>query len=397
MDVAFVSEFVGDTRFFRHVNTKTGRSPIKVGDSAALEDGYCKKIVEGRLPEFIPDTAVLPEAMAIAATREVPIGSHLSVPLRLGDGRIYGTFCCFSFESGPTLSERDLLMMKAFADVVVYQIDGGSERVRNRVEMTERIQAALRSEEPSIVYQPVFRLSDMTLVAAEALARLGGEPARSPDKWFAEAGEVGLKTQLELKAIRGALANYRSLWRRGPIYLGINTSAQTMTKGITEVLDGFPAERIVIEITEHDRVENYDELLRALGPMRARGVKIAIDDAGSGYASIRHMLNLRPDFIKLDTGLTQGIDADGMRRALARALIEFGRETDCKIVAEGLETEAELKTLRDLGVHAAQGWLLGRPLPIEELWRAVIPNGVKQTYSPRPGNWRPKKLAGSDR
>jgi EAL domain-containing protein (putative c-di-GMP-specific phosphodiesterase class I) len=256
--------------------------------------------------------------------------------------------------------------------------------------MTERIQAALRSEEPSIVYQPVFRLSDMTMVAAEALARFGGEPARSPDKWFAEAGEVGLKTQLELKAIRGALANYRSLWRRGPIYLGINTSAQTMTKGITEVLDGFPAERIVIEITEHDRVENYDELLRALAPLRARGVKIAIDDAGSGYASIRHILNLRPDFIKLDTSLTQGIDADGMRRALAKALIQYGREADCKIVAEGLETEAELNTLRDLGVHAAQGWLLGRPRSIEDLWRVVIPNGVK-----RPADWHPKKLAGS--
>jgi GAF domain-containing protein len=180
MDVAFVSEFIGNTRFFRHVNTKTGRSPIKVGDSAALEDGYCKKIVEGRLPELIPDTAVLPEAMSIAATREMPIGSHLSVPLRLGDGRIYGTFCCFSFEAGPTLNQRDLLMMKAFADVVVYQIDGASERVRNRVEKTERIQAALLSEEPSIVYQPVFRLSDMTVVAAEALARFGGEPTRSP-------------------------------------------------------------------------------------------------------------------------------------------------------------------------------------------------------------------------
>jgi len=79
MDVAFVSEFRWRHAFLRHVNTKTGRWPIKVGDSAALEDGYCKKIVEGRLPELIPDTAVLPEAMAIAATREVPIGSHLSV------------------------------------------------------------------------------------------------------------------------------------------------------------------------------------------------------------------------------------------------------------------------------------------------------------------------------
>src|SRR5271154_1938714 len=80
MDVAFVTEFIGDTRFFRNVNTKTGRSPIKAGDFAALEDGYCKKIVEGRLPELIPDTAAVPEAMAIPATRGMPIGAHLGVP-----------------------------------------------------------------------------------------------------------------------------------------------------------------------------------------------------------------------------------------------------------------------------------------------------------------------------
>jgi len=373
MDVAFVSEFVGDVRVFRHVDAKAGRSPIRVGDSMPLEEGYCKKIVEGRLPELIPDTAIVPEALAIPVTRDLPIGSHLSVPLRLGDGRIYGTFCCFGFNADATLNARDLQIMKAFAELIADQIATEMERTRSRADKTRRIQAVLESQEPSIVYQPVFRLSDMRIVGAEALSRFHSEPRRSPDQWFAEAGEVGSKTMLELRAIRSALGGYRSLWKRGPLYLGLNASPQTIAKGaILDAMHGFPSERIILEITEHDHVEDYDELTQALAPLRAQGVKIAIDDAGSGYASMRHILNIQPDFIKLDISLTRDIDTDRMQRAMARALIEFGRETDTRIVAEGIETEAEMKTLKDLGVHAAQGYLLSHPVPIEQLWRLVL-------------------------
>jgi EAL domain-containing protein (putative c-di-GMP-specific phosphodiesterase class I) len=367
MDVALVSEFVGDERIFGHVDTRTGRSPIKVGDSLSLERGYCKKIVEGRLPELIPDTSAVPEAMAIPETHEVPIGSHLSVPLRLHDGRICGTLCCFSFGPDVSLNERDLNMMKAFAELITYQIDTNLETVRCRNEKATRVRNVLRSEAPSIVYQPVFRLSDMTILGAEALARFPNEPSRGPDKWFAEAGEVGLKTQLELKAIRSAVTQYASLRNAGSLYLGLNSSPQTIMDGcFLEATAGLPAERIILEVTEHDHVENYDELIRALKPLRARGIQIAIDDAGSGYASMRHILNIHPDFIKLDISLTRHIDADRVRRALARAPIEFGRETDCKIVAEGVENEGEMQTLRDLGVHAAQGFLLSRPISFDD-------------------------------
>jgi hypothetical protein len=277
MDVAFVSEFVGDERIFRHVDTRTGRSPIKVGDSLSLKRGYCKKIVEGRLPELIPDTSAVPEAMAIAETHEVPIGSHLSVPLRLHDGRLYGTLCCFSFSPDVSLNERDLNMMKAFAELITYQIDTKLETVRSRNEKATRIRNVLRSEAPSIVYQPVFRLSDMTILGAEALARFPNEPLRGPDKWFAEAGEVGLKTQLELKAIRSAVTQYASLRNAGSFYLGLNSSPQTIMNGcFLEATAGLPPERIILEVTEHDHVENYDELIRALKPLRARGIQIAI-------------------------------------------------------------------------------------------------------------------------
>src|SRR5262249_37863906 len=194
----------------------------------------------------------------------------------------------------------------------------------------------------------------------------------APDVWFAEAGEVGLKTELELKSMRKALAEFQPVWKRSAIHLNLNSSAQTIVDGsLMRLLAGLPAERITVEITEHDHVEDYEELRRALEPLRLAGIRIAIDDAGSGYASMRHILNIAPDFIKLDTSLTRAVDHDGMRRALAAALIAFGRQTKCDIIAEGVETNAELATLRELGVYAAQGFGLGRPVAIGSLRRLL--------------------------
>jgi hypothetical protein len=122
MDVAFVSEFIGAARFVRHVDAKARRSPIKVGEFAPVDSTYCGAIVYGSLPELIPDTAAFPEAIALHATRATPIGSHLGVALRLSDGRVFGTFCCFSFKANPKLDEHGLHLLRAFADLIFYQI-----------------------------------------------------------------------------------------------------------------------------------------------------------------------------------------------------------------------------------------------------------------------------------
>jgi EAL domain-containing protein (putative c-di-GMP-specific phosphodiesterase class I) len=367
MDVAFVTEFIGHSRCFRFVDAQRRRAPIAQGDIRPLDEGYCKKVADGRLPELIPDTALVPEAMAIPATRAVPIGSHLSVPIRLGDGRLYGMFCCFGFRADASLNGRDLAMMRTFAELIGAQIDADRQDKRNRDDKIQRIRSVLCSEQPSIHYQPVIRLSSMATMGAEALSRFDVEPPRTPDLWFAEAEEIGLKAQLELRAIRNAAAGFRGAWGRGRLHLGVNCSPQTIIEGgILAALEGVPADLMVLEITEHATVTNYGELLRALAPLRQRGIRIAVDDAGSGYASMRHILDIGPDFIKLDISLTRAIDADRTRRALAVALIEFGQQTDCTIVAEGVETAAELQTLRDLGVFAAQGYYLGRPAPIAD-------------------------------
>lgn len=366
MDVAFVSEFHGSHRVFRHVATRLDRAPIRPGDSSPLDEGYCMRVVEGSIPQLIPDTAAIPVLERIAETQAVPIGSHLSVPIQLRDGRIYGTFCCFSLASNLSLGQRDLHMMRAFADLLAYQIDGDLDAVHEHEEKVARITSVLELGQPHMVYQPIYRSSERRIVGVECLSRFDLEPRRTPDVWFAEAREIGLGVRLELNAILSALDGLRHV--DGDFYVALNVSPQTIISGgIDGYIDDLDPHRVVLEITEHSLVDDYQLLNQRLVPLRESGVRIAVDDAGAGYASMRHVLAIHPDIIKLDLSLTRDIDSDSPRRALAAALIEFARQTQSRVVAEGVETASELAALQALGVDDVQGYHLARPLEVAAL------------------------------
>lgn len=150
------------------------------------------------------------------------------------------------------------------------------------------------------------------------------------------------------------------------VYLTINISPDNVTNGaLARLLAKHAVDRVVLEVTEHVPIADYAQFEAALAPLRRRGLRLAVDDAGAGYASFRHIISLQPDFIKLDMSITRDIDTDRTRRALAAALIRFAEETGSRIIAEGVETESELAVLRKLGVDKAQGYLLGRPAPID--------------------------------
>jgi GAF domain-containing protein len=125
MDIAFVSEFVDDKRVFRVVSAVSDASPVRTGVSDPLIDTYCKQVVEGRLPQAIPDTDALPEARQLAITQHLRIGAYLSVPIVLRDGRVYGTLCCFSHEAWPGLGSTEILGLKDVADVIARGLDSG--------------------------------------------------------------------------------------------------------------------------------------------------------------------------------------------------------------------------------------------------------------------------------
>lgn len=369
MDIAFVSRFRERDRIFTHVDAE-GPAPIQVGDVLSLEDGYCQKVVDGRLPELISDTRRVPATADIAATHEIPIGSHMSVPIRLSDGSLYGTFCCFGFQADPSLSERDLQFMRAFAELASSDIEQELQRADLREKRAANIRRAIDVGQPDIVYQPILNLAQDRVEGFECLSRFNMDPARPPDQWFREAKSVGLSVELELAAIAKAL-RHQAMFPRAT-YLSVNCSPEAiLSRDLACLLDRHDCRRVVIEVTEHDSIRDYPALLRGLKPLRARGVRIAIDDTGSGYASLRHVLQLDPDKIKLDVSLTRGIDRDVKRQALAAALVAFAHRTRGVIVAEGVETLPEQEALTRLGVDCLQGYLIGRPMRLEKAIEAA--------------------------
>ena len=140
-----------------------------------------------------------------------------------------------------------------------------------------------------------------------------------------------------------------------------------MAPAFHEAILAVPARRVIVELTEHNAIDDYPGLVASLQALRQRGVYVSIDDTGSGYSSLAHILKLAPDFIKLDRDLVSGIDVDPVRRALAGSLVRFATETGAQIVAEGVETEDELAVLRQLGLRYGQGYYLGRPASLENL------------------------------
>jgi EAL domain-containing protein (putative c-di-GMP-specific phosphodiesterase class I)/DNA-binding NarL/FixJ family response regulator len=249
-------------------------------------------------------------------------------------------------------------------ELQVHQEEARRQAAR-RQQLRARVEHALEPGRIRLVFQPIFGLRGGELLGAECLSRFDAEPPRPPNEWFADADEVGLGPRLELASVRAALGHVEEL--PGGAFLAINVSAEVAAS--TE-LASMLAEAdvdlgcVVIELTEHAPVVDYGRLRSNLAQARAAGVRIAIDDAGAGYASFQHILRLQPDFIKLDLDLTRGIDGDPVRRALASALVTFGGEIGSLLIAEGVERREELDVLADLGFAAAQGYFLGRPNPL---------------------------------
>lgn len=226
----------------------------------------------------------------------------------------------------------------------------------------DRIRRVLEEGLLHTVYQPICTLAGST-IGAEALARFRGPPSRGPVRWFAEADEVGLLRELELAAVRAALSAIPAL--PDHVFLSINVSPSTLaTPAFLRLIAASDGARVVVEITEHARINDYESLREALEAVRELGARVAIDDAGAGFASLRHILRLEPEFIKLDRTLIDGIEADRSRQALAVGLISFAEKIDATIVAEGIERPAEVDALAELGVRYGQGFFFARPGPL---------------------------------
>jgi EAL domain-containing protein (putative c-di-GMP-specific phosphodiesterase class I) len=233
---------------------------------------------------------------------------------------------------------------------------------RGREQARTRVRRVLAERSLWVMFQPIVSLETGALVGLEALARFPGRTHVGPEGWFSDAAAVGLGLELEELALSVALDGVGEL--PGSAYLSVNASPDFVASGrVARVLEAslIPGDRIVVEVTEHSSVSDYAALAEGLAGLRRRGVRVAVDDAGAGFASFRHIITLAPDTIKLDRALVTSIDADPARRAFAAAVVMFALDRGAIVVAEGVETEAELATVTLLGMDAAQGFLLARP------------------------------------
>ncbi len=180
----------------------------------------------------------------------------------------------------------------------------------------------------------------------------------------AEAHDVGLGDRLELLAIERAV----TLLDRIDGHLALNVSPGTLlTRECGRLLARLPLDRVVLELSEHDPVHDYDALRAALAAPRAAGMRLAIDDVGAGFSSLRHIVLCAPDVIKLDRSIVDGLSTDPVLHTLVAALVSFAHGNRTGVVAEGVETADDVAALRALRADEAQGWFFGRPGPPEAL------------------------------
>lgn len=245
------------------------------------------------------------------------------------------------------------------------------------VETSDRVASVIATGSMRTACQPIVAFDSGRVVGVEALARFPSPPEQPPDRWFAEAHAAGIGVDLEIDAVRSALKLLDHLPE--DMYLAINAGPDAVRRIDDLGLLNGVGQRLVVELTEHIEVDDYDALCSSIDRLREIGARIAIDDTGSGISTFAHILRLAPDVIKLDRVLTMGIDTDPVRRALAGALMTFAAETGATVIAEGIETAAELDTVQRLDIRYGQGFYLGRPGSIETL-------RARCSRVPRPGS-----------
>ncbi len=361
LQVAFVAEFDGSQRVFRYANGDLQRFSVQVDGAEPLEGTYCSMVCSGVLEPLVQDARHHPQTGGMPITEALGVDVYLGVPLHFSDGSLYGTLCCLSQQPNPALGESDVVFLRMAAAIVAEQLERDEIAEVGRAAAVSELRAALDGG-LWVVHQPVVDLRTWQVVGYEALSRFPSESGRGPQQWFEQAWAVGLGAELELAAVRTALATLPLLPQ--DVYLAVNISPDTLLSPLLgAALGQAPPDRVVLEITEHAQVFDYRPATQQLQALRREGFRVAIDDLGTGHAGVNHLLQFSPDVLKIDRSVVQGVRRDPLRRAVTATFATLAAHLGAALVAEGVETEEDRDALEVLGVTAAQGYLLGRPAP----------------------------------
>lgn len=362
-DISFLARFEGDRKIIMRVARGQQAVALDEGTELALDGTYCARMVGGRLPNIVSDARHDERVRNLVITEDLKIGAYIGVPVLLEGGRVYGTLCCINHQKDEHLRHREVKFMRVLADVVAGQLQREESASRERQQKLDRIRSIIEQGGPTMVFQPIVDMATGAIIGAESLSRFYVEPKRSPDLWFAEAWEVGQGEVLELAAVKSALAQLDQI--DSGCYVSVNVSPQTLlTPAFEDVLSGVASGRVVVEVTEHAIVDDYQPLVEARRRLRNRNIRLAVDDVGAGYSGLTHILRIAPNLVKLDLALTRDIHKDPAKQALAAAAASFASRMRVDVVAEGVETLEEAEALRVLGIHYGQGYYFSKPAPL---------------------------------
>ena len=247
--------------------------------------------------------------------------SYVSAPVVLSDGSLYGTFCAAGFTSDKDLAKRDKALMDVLASAASVIIEPEVRAQERRTEIEDRLAPVIADGGPLVALQPIVDLATGDRIGAEALSRFPAEWGMAPDVVFEQAHSVGLGHRLELLALERAAEHLD----RVDGYVAMNVSPATLlTRECARAAGPAAPARVLLELSEHDQVEDYAALTAALAPFRAAGLRLAIDDVGAGFSSLRHIVVTTPDVIKIDRSIVSGLDTDPVLSKLVHSLVEFG-------------------------------------------------------------------------
>ncbi|CQD02759.1 PAS/PAC and GAF sensor-containing diguanylate cyclase/phosphodiesterase [Mycobacterium lentiflavum] len=358
LDTAWLSLFRDGVQVFEVLDGDVEAVGLSPGDQFSLSGSYDVRVIDGRLPAVIPDTSANKTAAVLPMTRQLGVGAYVGVPVVGPGGSALGMVCAVSQAPKPHLADVDLRIITKVADLIGALMESPVDRSPVRADQGE-IPRVVAEQNFEVVFQPIYNVSTGQVMAVEVLSRFPCEPFL-PDLVFGRAALLGLDIDLQAAVVSRAVSLVPQLPDEVLVAVNISASAVPVMRW-DELLTDVDPSRLVLEITEHSAVENYAALDDALEACRAHGIRVAVDDVGAGLSSFSHVLELSPEFVKVDRSITRNIDIDDARQRLAQSIVELAAQIGATVIAEGVESQGELDSVCAVGIQWAQGFYLGRP------------------------------------